>query len=235
VIGVACAMLSAVPPQVPASDNPDELYRHREDLASATRAAEVWATRAGADYEAAWKLSRVCYWLGAHLPERSRRSALERGIAAGETAVRLGPDRPEGHFWLAADMGALAESAGLMQGIKYRGRIRDELQRSIAIDPAWEGGSAEAALGEWYYEVPRMFGGSGSKAEAHLRRALTYDPQNLEALSVLADLLGSTGHRDEARALLQRVLDAPVSTDWAPEDREYKKKAAERLKALGGT
>ena len=34
--------------------------------------------------------------------------------------MRLGPDRPEGHYWLAADMGALAESFGLTQGMKYR-------------------------------------------------------------------------------------------------------------------
>jgi hypothetical protein len=218
--------------QASQADDPDELYRGREHLANAARAAAIWKARAGDDAETAWKLSRVSYWLGTHLPERERRSALERGIAAGETAIRLASDLPEGHFWLAANMGALAESSGVMQGLKYRGRIKAELQRVLAIQPGWQGGSAEAALGQWYFEVPRLLGGSHSEAEALLRRALTYDPENLVALLFLARGLASDHRRDEAAALLQRMVDAPVSRDWGPEDREFKKQAAERLKSL---
>ena len=196
-MSLVCAMLYAGAIQAPPIDDPDELYRHREDLASAARAADVWAQRGAGDYEAAWKLSRVCYWLGQHLPEGARRRALDRGITAGEMAIRLGPNRPEGHFWLAGTMGTLAESFGLVQGLKYRGRIKEELQRVLAIDAAWQGGSAEAALGQWYYEVPRLLGGSTSKAEEHFRRALAYDSQNLAALSFLGELLVSNGRRGE--------------------------------------
>ena len=225
-------MLWAVATPASSIDDPDALYLHREDLASAAQAADLWARGAGDHFEAAWKLSRACYWLGTHLPERGRRGALERGVNAGETAIRLGSDRPEGHFWLAANMGTLAESFGLLQGLKYRGRIKEELQRVLAIEAGWQGGSAEAALGQWYYEVPRLLGGSRSKAEEYLRRALTYDPQNLVALSVLADVLASADRRSEARTLLQHLLDAPTDPEWAPEDRDFKKKAAERLKTL---
>ena len=227
-------MLYAGAIQAPSVDDPDDLYRHREVLASAARAAEVWAQRGARDYEAAWKLSRVCYWLGTHLPDGARRSALERGITAGETAVRLGPNRPEGHFWLAASMGTLAELSGIVQGLKYRGRIKAELQRVLAIDAAWQEGSAEAALGQWYYEVPRLLGGSTLKAEEHLLRALAYDSQNLVALSFLADVLAFSGRRREAQALLRRILDAPISTEWAPEDRDFKKQAVEKLRSLAG-
>jgi hypothetical protein len=213
-------------------DDPDELYRGREDVASAARAAVIWSAGAGDDAETAWKLSRVSYWLGTHLPERERRNALERGVAAGETAIRLAPKVPEGHFWLAANMGALAESFGVMQGLKYRGKIKAELQQVLAIEPGWQGGSAEAALGQWYFEVPRLMGGNRSEAESLLRRALTYDPQNLVALLFLARGLASDHRRDEAAALLQRIIDAPISSDWAPEDREFKKKALEKLKSL---
>lgn len=229
VIGCATRAWSAPP------DDPDDLYRHREDLASASKAADLWAEHSATDYDAAWKLARDCYWLGTHLPERSRRAALDRGVKAGEDAIRLRPDRPEGHFWLAANMGRLAESYGLMEGLRYRGRIKDELERALAIQPGWEGGSADAALGEWYGEVPRLFGGSTAKAEAHLRKALEYDPQNLEALVTLARVLADHGRQDEARQLFDRVLAAPVSQEWAPEDREFKRQAAERLESLSAT
>ena len=231
-VSLACAILCAGGMQAPSVDNPDELYRHREDLASAARAADLWAQHAGQDFEAAWKLSRVCYWLGTHLPERARRRALERGVNAGETAIRLASNRPEGHFWLAANMGTLAESFGLIEGLKYRGRIKEELQRVLAIDASWQGGSAEAALGQWYYEVPRLLGGSRPKAEEHLRRALAYDSKNLVALSFLAEVLASGNGHDEARTLLQQILDLPTSPEWAPEDGDFKKQALERLTSL---
>jgi cytochrome c-type biogenesis protein CcmH/NrfG len=82
--------------------------------------------------------------------------------------------------------------------------------------------------------VPRLLGGSASKAEEHLRRALACDSQNLAALSFLADVLAFNGRRSEARTLLQRILDVPISTEWAPEEHEFKKRAAEQLKSLTG-
>jgi tetratricopeptide (TPR) repeat protein len=225
-----CAALSqSVPPA-----NPDELYAHRDDLPSASRAADLWAAASASDYGAAWKLARAGYFLGTHLPGSARRAALERGVKAGESAVGLAPGRPEGHFWLAANMGRLAESYGLMQGLRYRGRIRDELERVLAIDRGWQGGAADAALGQWYFEVPRLFGGSVDKAETHLRKALDYDPNNLVALVTLADLLESAGKREDARVLLRRVLDAPISPDWTMEDRDSKRDASERLARLSG-
>ena len=80
----------------------------------------------------AWKLARACYWLGTHGPEAERRAALDRGLKAGEQAAKINPNRPEGYFWQAANMGALAESFGLWQGLKYRGK-RIELRREKEI------------------------------------------------------------------------------------------------------
>ena len=74
-------------------------------------------------------------------------------------------------------MGALAESYGLRQGIKYRGAIKDALETVLRLDPAFQKGSADRALGRWYLKVPGLFGGSKKKSEEHLRKSLTYDPE----------------------------------------------------------
>jgi tetratricopeptide (TPR) repeat protein len=227
----ASAAQSASQPAQP--DNPDALYRNRENLPSAERAADGWQARASADFDSAWKLARVCYWLGTHGAKESRRAALERGVKAGESAVLLSPNRPEGHFWMAADMGMLAESFGLSQGLKYRGRIRAELERTIAIDATWDEGSAEAALGEWYATVPGLFGGDKKKAEEHLRRAVAINAESRTALIDLAELLIDQGRTSEARPLLRRAVDAPIDPDWAPEDRADARHAADLLATLG--
>jgi tetratricopeptide (TPR) repeat protein len=216
-------------------DDPDALYKQRENLASAQQAEQIWSDRLAKnpkDFESAWKAARARYWLGGHAPEKTRKTILENGIAAGRAAVALAPNKPEGHFWIAANMGALAESFGLRQGIKYRGEIKDELETVLKLDAAFLQGSPDRALGRWYYKVPGLFGGSDKKSEEYLRKALTYNPQSTVTLYFLAETLIDLKKKDEARATLQKVLDAPLDPDWAPEDREFKQKAQALLSTL---
>ena len=217
--------------QPPGADA-DALYARRGDLASARQAEAIWAARLARDprdFESAWKLARARYWLGGHAPAGERKAILEAGVAAGRAAIASRADRPEGHFWLAATMGALAESFGLRQGLRYRGDIKDALLTVLKLDPAFEQGSADRALGRWYLKVPSLFGGSKKKSEEHLRRSLTYNPDSSASRYFLAETLIALDRRVEARAELQRVLDAPLHPDWAPEDREFKDKARRLL------
>ncbi|MEO8078814.1 MAG: TRAP transporter TatT component family protein [Acidobacteriota bacterium] len=213
-------------------EDPDALYAKRSDLASARQATNIWAARLlknPRDFDAAWKLARARYWLGGHATEGERKELLEGGIAAGRTAVVVEPNRPEGHFWIAANMGALAESFGLRQGLKYRGDIRDELLAVLRIDPAFQQGSADRALGRWYYKVPGLFGGSAKKSEEHLRKSLTYNPNSTSSHYFLAETLLDAGRKEDARAEMQKVIDAPFDAEWGAEDREWKDKARQRL------
>ena len=222
--------------QVPATD-PDLLYKDREHLASATQATDIWAARLTSnprDFESAYKLAQARYWLGTNgLPEPERKSALEAGIAAARSAIAIDAKRPEGHFWLAANMGALAESFGMRQGIRYRGAIKDALLTTLKIDPGFLQGSADRALGRWYYKVPGLFGGSNKRSEEHLRKSLTYDPDSVISHLFLGDTLADMGRNDEARKEYQAAIDAPLDPEWTPEDRRFKEQAKQLLARLG--
>jgi hypothetical protein len=218
-----------------ATADPDALYAQRETLTSAQQAADIWAARLrgnARDFDAAWKLARIQYWLGGHGPEDARRKKLEDGIAAARAAIAVEPNRPEGHFWLAANMGALAESFGLRAGLKYRKPIKEALETVLKLDPKYQQGSADRALGRWYFKVPGLFGGSNKKSEEHLRKSLAYDPRNHASLFFLAETLADMDRTADARATLQSVLDAPIDPAWAPEDREFKEKARQLLANL---
>jgi tetratricopeptide (TPR) repeat protein len=221
------------PAQVPVGD-PDALYRDRESLESARQAATIWEARLAAnprDFESAWKLARIDYWLGTNgLPKDQRKAALESGVEAGRVASALEPKRPEGHFWMAANMGALAESFGLRQGIRYRGAIKAALETVLALDPDFQDGSADRALGRWYLQVPGLFGGDDHKSEEHLRRALAYNEQSIITRLFLAQTLWALGRKEDARSQLRAALEAPVDPEWAPEDRRFKGEAEELLK-----
>ena len=213
----------------------DDLYADRESLPSAVRAAAIWTEQAQRDpsaFEPAWKLARVCYWLGTQAPERERRGYLERGVASAQRAARLAPARPEGHFWAAATMGALAEGFGLSAGLKYRKPIRESLETTLRIDPGFMAGSPDRALGRYYHKVPALFGGSLTRAEQHLRASLRYDADSPLTHYFLAEVLIDQKRTGDARVELQRVLDAPLEGEWAPEGRNYKQLATVRLARL---
>ena len=213
----------------------DRLYADRANIASARRAADIWAGALAAnprDFDAAWKLARADYWLGGHAPENERRAFLERGIDAGRKAVSAQPNRPEGHFWIAANMGTLAESFGTRQGLKYRKPVRDELETVLRIDAAFLQGSADRALGRWYFKVPGLFGGNHKQAEEHLRASLRYNPTSTSSHFFLAEVLLDEGRKAEARAELQAVIDGSSGPEWEPEDREFKQKAERLLRGL---
>ena len=87
---MACALLVAgVLPAAarPAADDPDALYARRgESLADAEKAASAWEQALAADpanFDAARKLARACYWLGGHRKTEDEREATahERMIA----------------------------------------------------------------------------------------------------------------------------------------------------------
>ena len=215
--------------------DPDLLYAGRDQLANARQAADIWEARLTAnsrDFDSAWKLARACYWLGGHVPADEQRQQYERGITAATRAVELEPKKPEGHFWMAADMGAMAEGFGLRAGIRYRGPIKDALETVLQIDRSFQEGSADRALGRWYFRVPRLFGGSKDKAIEHLKQALTYAPQSTATHFFLAETYLDMDRPEEARREAQLVLDAPLDPEWTPEDKEFKQKAADLLKKI---
>lgn len=221
------------------ADDPDRLFEARQAPA-VQRAAALWEARLAAhpsDGEAAWKLSRARYWLGANGTgsREVRRPSLEAGIAVARRAVAIAPASPHAHFWLAANMGELSELFGRREGLRYRDDIRRALEATIAADPTFLHGAAQRALGRWYATVPPMFGGNRKQGEAYLRASLEVKRDSALTLVLLAELLLDTGRRDEARTALTAALAAPPDPDWTPEDERFKARARERLAALGPT
>jgi tetratricopeptide (TPR) repeat protein len=235
--GPAVHASAAQAPSVTAAADADTLYRDRERPASALAAEKIWADRLAAradDFEAAWKLARARYWLGTNGPGAAdaRKRVLEQGIAAARAAMAARPEAVEGHFWMAANMGALADAHGLRQGMKYRTPIKAALEKALAIQPAYLDGSPDRALGRWYFKVPGLFGGDARKSEAHLRKALTYKADSIISLVFLAETLIELDRRADARAALRAAIDAVPDPDWTPEDARFKAQARALLATL---
>jgi hypothetical protein len=133
---------------------------------------------------------------------------------------------------MAADMGAMAESFGIRAGLRYRGPIKEALETVLRIDPSFQQGSADRALGRWYFKVPRLFGGNRDRAIEHLKKSLVHNPDSTATHFFLAETYLDMDRRDDARREARLVLDAPLDPAWTPEDREFKQKATDLLKQI---
>ena len=87
----------------------------------------------------------------------------DKAQAFAEKAVQLAPRTAEYHWLLAQIVGDQAEQASIFRQIGLAKRFRSETETVLRLDPAFQQGSADRALGRWYFKVPGLFGGSDRK------------------------------------------------------------------------
>ena len=161
--------------------------------------------------------------LGGHAPEAERKALRnEASPRDAPTCRRAEPARRT--LLIAANMGALAESVGLRQGLKYRGDIRDELLIVLKLDASFQKGIATAHSAE-VLQGPGLFGAAG-RSRRNLRKIVDLRPRQHRVAYFLAETLMPTAGGRQARAELQKVIDAPFDPEWTPEDRGIQAESA---------
>ena len=142
------------------------------------------------------------------------------------------PSGPKGTSGWPPTWARSPNRSGCGRDSSIAGQIKDELETVLRLDPAFQRGSADRALGRWYYRVPGLFGGSNKKSEEHLRKSLTYDANSTVSHFFLAETLFELDREAEAIEELKKVIAAPFDAEWEPEDREYKQKAGGAIEQL---
>ena len=197
------------------------LYAQRESP-ERVREAVALIRRARAldfgNYEAAWKLAKYDYYLGEHgTDEKLRAEAFREGIAAGEAAVRIEPNKPEGHFWLGANLGGRARLQGPLYALASIPDIRKEMEAVVRLDEGFQGGSAYLALGQIDLELPEMMGGDRERAVENLEKGLRYGENNALLRLRLAEAYLGVKRQGDARKQLDAIFKLKPSPDYLPE------------------
>ncbi len=237
-LALSCSSEEARPPEANAERvnlselfaQAEQLYAQRESVERVREAVAVMRRARFADtgnYEAAWKLSKFSYYLGEHEKEdeKTRRAeAFREGIAAGEAAVRLEANKPEGHFWLGANLGGRARLEGPLYALASLPDIRKEMETVIRLDEGFQGGSAYLALGQIDLELPEMFGGSRERAVENLEKGLRFGEDNAMLRLRLAEAYLDVKRAPDARKQLDAIFKLKPHPDYVP---EYKQVVAE--------
>lgn len=212
----------------------EEFYAQRPDLSRVRQAISLLTDLTNVDpdnYEAQWRLARYYHFLGKHAARQEEKlDALEKGIEVGKRAVSLQPNRPEGHFWLAANYGTYGQEKSVFTRWRLVKLIRQELEAVIRLDPHYVNGSAYAVLGKLYAEVPGLFGGSLERSIEYGEKAMKIGPDNSLAKLFLAESCLRAGRKPEAKRLIEELLTIAPDKDFEFEFTENQQEARRLLK-----
>lgn len=211
----------------------DKSYAAREDLAPVREGLELLRRARAVDYsnfDVAWRVARLNYTLGDKTTDATEREkAFREGIEAGETAVRVEPERVEGHFWLGANQGGYAQSRGPLYGLSAAEGLRKEMETVLRLDESFQGGSAFMVLGRLDLELPSMLGGDPKRAVETLERGMKYGDRNSLYRLRLAEAYLRNKRMDDARKELNYIFNMTPHPDFLPEHKESVAKAHELL------
>lgn len=198
----------------------DRLYGERADLMKVRQGVIALRQALAAhpsNYDVAWRLAKLNYYLGAHSSEsKEQERAFRDGTEAGKLAIKLSPDKPDGHFWLGANYGGNAEIS-MLAGLAEIEDIKREMEAVIRMDEAYESGSAYMALGQMYLKAPRMLGGDTAKAIDYLEKGLKFGPNNGLLRLRLAEAYAGARRNDDARKQIETLLAMQPSPGYEPE------------------
>jgi tetratricopeptide (TPR) repeat protein len=127
---------------------------------------------------AAWEFGRAAYDLADLLTDdRERSEAAQAGIDACRQAVALDINAAPAHYYLALNLGESARAKKL-GALKLLHEMEHELLKAAELDPAFDYGGPDRALGLLYLKAPPWPAsvGNRNKARARLEAAVELSP-----------------------------------------------------------
>lgn len=186
----------------------DESFANRQDLKNVREGIDLLKRAKQAErrnYEAAWKLSRLYFYLGKYSREdKESEQALQNGIEAAKVATRIETEKPEGYFWLGANLGAKVKRNPIT-GLGSLKDIREAMEKVISLNPAFEGGDAYDVLAQIELQTD-TFGGSAQKAIEYLEKAQSLEKNNTFLYLHLGEAYLTVDRNAEGKKQLEIVV-----------------------------
>ncbi|MBD9633500.1 MULTISPECIES: tetratricopeptide repeat protein [unclassified Pseudomonas] len=144
------------------------------------------------------------------MPEAQRAAAFEKLAGDAEAFTREQPQAAEAWIWNGIVTSSWAGATGGLGALGKVKAARASLEKALTLDPNALQGSAYTSLGALYDRVPGWPIGFGDsdKADELLRKALRLNPEGIDSNYFWGDHLYRQGHYVEARAALQKALQA---------------------------
>jgi tetratricopeptide (TPR) repeat protein len=186
-----------------------EHYALRENKEYLTKAIELLdqaLTQDPKNYEAAWKLSKARWYEGNFGVPANKKEIFQKGVDAGRKAVEIDPAGCLGHFWFGVNMAMQAETGGMFEALGLIDQIKEQMNRTLELDPKCECGGPQRVLGKLYSKIPFFKGGSKSKAISFLNESLNLCSNDTQSRIFLAEIYLDDHKKSLAIQQLKLVL-----------------------------
>lgn len=225
-IGVTPVPNTAKP--APAIASAAELFAARADIEKLKACVKLLSDArdpAIRNYEIEWQFARSSYFLGKQLEiEKERIAVFEAGRDAATIAARMEPNKPDGHFWFAANLGELSQISPVTVGLKSIDPIRQAMNEVIRIDPKYQGASAFDALGQLELKT-RSYGGKAEKAVVYLEKGLDLDKENANIRVTLAEAYIAVKRDADAKKQIDELMTMKPNPEYVREHGQAVEKA----------
>jgi hypothetical protein len=183
-------------------------------------------------FGAAWRLARAKCWMANHTPYYANAGLKARlgaqAMTHAERAIKLKPDRVEGHYYHAWAVGqwslGISIASALWNGAE--GKITGSMGRAQRIDRTYDSYGILRMWGRYWHSLPWPKR-NRAKALKMLRRGLSKSPHVLRGYAYLAEALIGNGEPKKACAVVARGLarpgDVAREADWSLWRSELKK------------
>ena len=206
----------------------ENLFKQREDLDKLRAAIKTITTVRDADnrnFQVEWTCAKYNYFLGKFSKDEDEaENALEQGQDAGKIASRVDPQKPDGHFWYAANLGELSKRSPITVGLSSVDEIKEAMNKVIELKPDYQGASAYDALAQVELAT-RLKGGDAQKAVDFLEKGLQLAPENTNIRLHLGEAYLAVKRDGDARKQLDYILQMKPNPEYVPEYRECVDKA----------
>ena len=211
----------------------DAAFKNREDvekLRTAVRALGAVRDPDNRNYQVEWLFAKYSYFVGKYLPNQDEgEDILEAGRDAGKIASRVDPNKPDGYFWFAANLGELSKRSPVTVGFRSVNDIKEAMNKVIELQPDYQGASAYDGLGQCELAT-RLKGGDAEKAVEYFEKGVELAPDNATTRADLAEAYLAVKKDAEARKQIDHVLQMKPNPDFMPEYRDAVEKAKKLLR-----
>jgi tetratricopeptide (TPR) repeat protein len=211
----------------------EDLFKQREDLDKLRTAIKTVAAVRNADhrnYQVEWTFARLNYFLGRFTDDEDEaEKSFEQGRDAGRIALRIDPQKPDGHFWYGANLGELSKRSPITVGLRSVDDIKESMTKVIELQPDYQGASAYDALAQVELAT-RLRGGDAQKAVDYLEKGVALAPDNTNIRLRLGEAYLAVKRDTDARKQLDHLLEMKPDPEYMPEYRESVEKAKKLIR-----
>jgi hypothetical protein len=203
----------------------DELWKKRDQPGVEKKLNAILKDQLSAEpgsFEANWRQASLLNWQ-ANGAEGDFKAGLGKAAwTSGDRAITAKPDDVRGHYNSGVGVGLYSEGVGILTALSQglEGKFRDRLQAALRIDKDYLDGAPQVVWGRYFYKLPWPKRDVGESIKV-LTEAVKAHPTNLRAKIYLADSLADDGKGEEAKKLVQEVLNATGGDD-PPEEKRLK-------------